>query len=104
MLLTPATLRSFIPFAGLQLRIAGPVLGRLVQAGSGPAFASANLPLLHKRTEEQTGQSEFRPGIDREMAANVGSKSIVAATCEQVWPGSIRAGQRITVGSRMPPS
>ena len=63
--LTPETLRYFIPFAGLQLRMAGPVLGRLVQAGSGPAFASANLPLLHKRTEEETGQSEFRPGIDR---------------------------------------
>ena len=63
--LTPETLRYFIPFASLQLRMAGPVLGRLVQAGSGPAFASANLPLLHKRTEEETGQSEFRPGIDR---------------------------------------
>ena len=66
--LTAEALRYFIPFAGLQLRMAGPVLGRLVQAGSGPAFASANLPLLHKRTEEETGQSEFRPGIDR--AAN----------------------------------
>ncbi len=63
--LAPDALRYFIPFAGLHLRMAGPVLGRLVQAGSGPAFASANLPLLHRRTEEETGQSEFRPGIDR---------------------------------------
>jgi hypothetical protein len=63
--LSPSGLRYFIPFAGLQLRMAGPVLGRLVQAGSGAAFVSANLPLLHRRTVEEAGGSEFRPGVDR---------------------------------------
>jgi hypothetical protein len=63
--LSPRGLRYFIPFAGLQLRMAGPVLGRLVQAGSGAAFVSANLPLLHRRTVEEQGTSEFRPGVDR---------------------------------------
>jgi hypothetical protein len=63
--LSPRGLRYFIPFAGLQLRMAGPVLGRLVQAGSGAAFVSANLPLLHRRTLEEQGASEFRPGVDR---------------------------------------
>jgi hypothetical protein len=63
--LSPGGLRYFIPFAGLQLRMAGPVLGRLIQAGSGAAFVSANLPLLHRRTMEAQGVSEFRPGVDR---------------------------------------
>ena len=63
--LSPRGLRYFIPFAGLRLRMAGPVLGRLVQAGSGAAFVSANLPLLHRRTLEEQGASEFRPGVDR---------------------------------------
>jgi len=63
--LSPKGLRYFIPFAGLQLRMAGPVLGRLIQAGSGAAFVSANLPLLHRRTLEEQGSSEFRPGVDR---------------------------------------
>jgi hypothetical protein len=63
--LSPAALRYFIPFAGLQLRMAGPVLGRFVQASSGAAFVSANLPLLHRRTVEETGGAEFRAGVDR---------------------------------------
>jgi hypothetical protein len=66
--LSPAALRYFIPFAKLQLRMAGPVLGRLVQASSGNAFVSANLPLLHRRTVAATGGSEFRPGVDRTAA------------------------------------
>ena len=57
-----------IPFAGLQLRMAGPVLGRLVQAGSGENFVSANLPMLHRRTVEENGGSGFRPGVDRSAA------------------------------------
>jgi hypothetical protein len=63
--LSPGALKYFIPFAGLQLRMAGPVLGRLVQASSGDAFVSANLPMLHRRTVDETGGSEFRPGVDR---------------------------------------
>ena len=63
--LSPGALRYFIPFAGLQLRMAGPVLGRLIQTSSGDAFVSANLPLLHRRTVEETGGAEFRPGVNR---------------------------------------
>lgn len=61
----PEALADFIPFATLKLRMAGPVLGRLLKAEQGPRFASANLPVLHKRTLEAIGQSEFRPGIER---------------------------------------
>jgi hypothetical protein len=63
--LSPAALKYFIPFAGLGLRMAGPVLGRLIQACSGEAFVSANLPLLHRRTVQESGGAEFRPGVDR---------------------------------------
>jgi len=63
--LSPAALKYFIPFAGLGLRMAGPVLGRLIQACSGDAFVSANLPMLHRRTVQQSGGAEFRPGVDR---------------------------------------
>ncbi len=56
----------FIPFANLRLRMAGPVLGRLIKAALGERFVSANLPMLHRRTVGDTGQSEFRPGIQWE--------------------------------------
>lgn len=62
---TPAVLDWFIPFADLKLRMAGPTLGRIVKAELGERFVSANLPMLHKRTVETIGQSEFRPGIER---------------------------------------
>jgi len=82
--LTPAALRYFIPFASLQLRMAGPVLGRLVQAASGDAFVSANLPLLHQRTEGESGQSEFRPGIDR-----AGSQADLSGEFERQYFGDV---------------
>lgn len=62
----PELLQFFIPFAPLKLRMAGPVLGRLIRAEIGEQFVSANLPMLHKRTVEEIGQSEFRPGIKRQ--------------------------------------
>lgn len=58
-------LKYFIPFARLKLRMAGPVLGRIIKADIAEKFVSANLPMLHKRTVSSIGQSEFRPGIDR---------------------------------------
>ena len=58
-------LRYFVPFATLRLRMAGPVLGRIIQSEIGNRFVSANLPLLHKRTVRETGQAEFRPGIEK---------------------------------------
>ncbi len=57
-------LDHFIPFASLKLRMAGPVLGRLLQAELNTKFVSANLPMLHKRTVEESGKSEFRSGVD----------------------------------------
>ena len=63
----PAALRYFIPFAQLRLRMSGPTLGRLMRAELGPRFVSANLPMLHKRTVESGGQSEFRPGIETQQ-------------------------------------
>lgn len=54
----------FIPFANLKLRMAGPSLGRLIRSEIKGRFISANLPMLHKRTVERSGESEFRPGIE----------------------------------------
>lgn len=62
---TPEGLDWFVPFAALKLRMAGPTLGRIIRAEIGDAFVSANLPMLHKRTVDETGRSEFRPGIER---------------------------------------
>ena len=59
-------LEYFIPFATLKLRMAGPVLGRIIKGEIGGRFLSANLPMLHKRTVAESGRSEFRPGIERE--------------------------------------
>ncbi len=63
----PKALGWFIPFAPLRLRMSGPTMGRILKAelnGDGtPRFVSANVPMLHKRALESTGQSEFRPGV-----------------------------------------
>jgi hypothetical protein len=63
--LSAEALQFFIPFATLKLRMAGPVLGRILQSRLGRRFASANLPLLHRRTLDGLGRSEFRAGIER---------------------------------------
>ncbi|MDP2787256.1 MAG: hypothetical protein Q8O79_04180 [Pseudomonadota bacterium] len=67
----PEALGWFIPYAPLRLRMSGPTMGRLLQAEIGPRFVSANLPMLHKRTLEATGQSEFRPGVLDQSASPV---------------------------------
>ena len=63
----PAAMGWFIPFAPLRLRMSGPTMGRLLKselnANEGEGFVSANVPMLHKRTLDATGQSEFRPGV-----------------------------------------
>ena len=64
----PAALKYFIPFAGLRLRMSGPTLGRLIKSEIGARFVSANLPMLHRRTVDGTGQSEFRPGVSQQAA------------------------------------
>jgi len=58
-----SALNWFIPFAPLRLRMSGPTLGRLMKAGLGKRFVSANLPMLHTRTLDTTGEAEFRPGV-----------------------------------------
>jgi hypothetical protein len=63
----PDGLKYFIPYARLKLRMAGPVLGRIIKAESNDRFVSANLPMLHKRTVEEIGESEYRPGINSEQ-------------------------------------
>lgn len=60
-----AAVHNFIAFAPLRLRMSGPTLGRIFRAEIGAGFVSANLPMLHKRTVNETGESEFRPGIHR---------------------------------------
>ncbi len=60
-------LKYFIPFAKLKLRMAGPVLGRIIKAELGSRFVSANLPMLHNRTLSSSGQSEFRAGVSHKQ-------------------------------------
>ncbi len=59
-------LNYFIPFAPLKLRMNGPVMGRIVKAKLKDRFVSANLPMLHKRTVQDTGKTEFRPDIHQQ--------------------------------------
>ena len=59
----PENLRYFIPFATLKLRMAGPVLGRILKMRLKHRFVSANLPMLHNRTVDSIGQSEYRAGV-----------------------------------------
>lgn len=59
----------FIPFAPLRLRMSGPTMGRLLKSEIGDRFVSANVPMLHGRTLETTGASEFRPGVLSERQA-----------------------------------
>ena len=61
-------LKYFIPFAPLKLRMNGPVLGRIIKSELQDRFVSANLPMLHKRTFGDSGQSEFRPGVNQTQA------------------------------------
>jgi hypothetical protein len=60
----PEALKYFIPFADQGLRMLGPSLGRIIKSEIGSRFVSANLPMLHKRTIEETGRSEYRPGVE----------------------------------------
>lgn len=61
-----AGLKYIIPFGDLRFRMSGPTAGRLIQAELGPRFASANLPMLHRRTTEDEAVSDFRPGVEQQ--------------------------------------
>ena len=56
-------LKYVIPFGHLRLRMSGPTAGRLIAAEIHHRFASANLPHLHRRTNEQGLSDAFRPGV-----------------------------------------
>jgi hypothetical protein len=62
-------LKYIIPFGHLRLRMSGPTAGRLIQAEIGAQFASANLPMLHKRTTED--EDGFRPGVEQTQDAAI---------------------------------
>jgi len=49
----PDALEYFIPFASLKLRMAGPVLGRILKRELGQKFLIANMPLLHKAAPDE---------------------------------------------------
>ena len=73
----PENLKHFIPFATLKLRMAGPVLGRILNTRLGERFVSANLPMLHNRTVDTIGRSEFRPGVENtEQSIDLGNEFI----------------------------
>jgi hypothetical protein len=62
-------LKYSIPFGHLRLRMSGPTAGRLIQAEIGERFASANLPMLHKRTTDE--EEGFRPGVEQQQDAAI---------------------------------
>jgi hypothetical protein len=62
-------LKYIIPFGHLRLRMSGPTAGRLIQAEIGERFASANLPMLHKRTTDE--EEGFRPGVEQQHDAAI---------------------------------
>ncbi|HRJ52492.1 MAG TPA: hypothetical protein PLE99_06980 [Candidatus Thiothrix moscowensis] len=62
-------LKYIIPFGHLRLRMSGPTAGRLIQAEIGARFASANLPMLHKRTTDE--DDGFRPGVEQQHDAAI---------------------------------
>lgn len=73
----PENLAHFIPFATLKLRMAGPVLGRILNTRLKSKFVSANLPMLHNRTVKSTGQTEFRAGVkNKQNTIDFGSEFI----------------------------
>lgn len=92
---TTEGLEWFIPFATLKLRMAGPTLGRILRAELGERFVSANLPMLHKRTVDATGHSEFRPGIER-----TDTKVDLSGEFERQYFGDVMlfSMERLTVG------
>ncbi len=80
-IVTPAGLQHFIPFAALGLRMAGPTFGRLLRRIIKDRFVSANLPLLHRRTNSEKRITEFRSGVIEEK----GLLDLSAEFLRQFW-------------------
>lgn len=74
-------LRHFIPFAHLNLRMAGPTLGRILKQQLKDRFVSANLPLSHKRVLADNTMHEFRSGVSR----NRNSPDLSGEFFRQFW-------------------
>jgi len=72
----------FIPFAPLRLRMAGPTLGRILQAELGERFSAINLPLLHTRSAHG---SEFRAGVSHHHDGAVD----LSGECERQFYGDV---------------
>ena len=51
--------------------MSGPTAGRLIQAEIGDRFASANLPMLHRRTIGNEAEEDFRPGVEPQQDAAI---------------------------------
>jgi hypothetical protein len=81
-----SALNCFIPFAPLRLRMSGPTMGRMLQTSIGAGFVSANLPMLHRRTLDGTGQSEFRPGV---VDDNAGQRVDLCGEFERQFHGDV---------------
>ncbi len=76
-IIRPEMLGYFIPFASLKLRMAGPVLGRLIKSVFTDAFCSVNLPMLHTRTFSVDDLSEYRAGVDdKQSMINLTDESV----------------------------
>lgn len=60
-----AGLKYIIPFGHLRLRMSGPTAGRLIAAELQEQFVAANLPHLHRRTNDAGLDGAFRPGVAR---------------------------------------
>ena len=71
----PDALEYFIPFASLNLRMAGPVLGRILQRELGQDFLIANTPLLHKSilddVDNETGLIDLSEEYQRQFFGDI---------------------------------
>lgn len=81
-----AGLKYIIPFGHLRLRMSGPTAGRLIRAEIGARFASANLPMLHRRTAGGDLADAFRPGVD---ASDAGAVIDIADEFERQFFGDL---------------
>jgi len=71
----PEALEYFIPFASLNLRMAGPVLGRILKRELGQDFLIANTPLLHKSVlddvDNETGLIDLTEEYQRQFFGDI---------------------------------
>jgi len=98
-----SALRFFIPFAPLRLRMAGPVLGRLLKEEIRDRFVSAPLPLFHRRVLPGQNISEFRAGLKGSEIGHNLSREFEAQLWGDVMLFSMEALISEGYPSRIPP-